>query len=37
MIDDRTETHDLAAESPDRVNRMKNSWFDWARRTGVIE
>ncbi len=37
MIDDRTETRDLADSFPDRVEQMKNSWFAWARRTGVVD
>jgi arylsulfatase A-like enzyme len=37
MIDDRTETRDLANSFPDRVERMSNSWIDWARKTGVLE
>jgi len=37
MIDDRTETRDLADDFPDRVKRMKISWFGWARKTGVVK
>lgn len=33
---DRTETHDLAAEQPDRVGRMAAQWEAWAGRAGVI-
>jgi len=36
MVDDRTETRDLAAEYPDRVGRMAAAWMDWARRTGAV-
>ena len=33
---DRTEMHDLADQHAERVKAMAQSWFDWARRTGVI-
>jgi len=32
---DRTETNDLAAEHPDRVEQMTKAWEEWAKRTGV--
>ncbi|MGH7127271.1 MAG: sulfatase-like hydrolase/transferase, partial [Planctomycetaceae bacterium] len=32
---DRTETNDLAAEKPQRVERMSKLWFAWAEETGV--
>ncbi len=35
MVADRTETHDLAAQHPDRVQRMSASWLAWAKETGV--
>jgi len=36
MEADRTETHDLAAEQPDRVEQMADAWETWARRAQVI-
>ena len=33
---DRTETKNLASSFPDRVQKMKNSWEDWARELGVV-
>jgi len=35
LADDRTENHNLAAVSPQRVERMARAWQDWARRTGL--
>jgi len=35
LANDRTEIHDLAAASSDRVKRMAEAWQDWARRTGL--
>lgn len=32
---DRTETNDLAAEHPERVERMAQQWIAWAEQTGV--
>ena len=32
---DRTEQHDLAAQSPDRVKAMSAQWDAWAARVGV--
>ncbi|MDH3582683.1 MAG: arylsulfatase [Phycisphaerae bacterium] len=32
---DRTETRDLAAKHPQRVESMSAAWFDWAKRTGL--
>lgn len=32
---DRTEMHDLAAEEPERVQRMAQRWQQWAERVGV--
>lgn len=32
---DRTETHDLASEDPDRVKAMSAAWLSWAARTGL--
>lgn len=37
MATDRTEMSDLATTHPERVDRMAESWFAWARRTGVID
>jgi len=33
---DRTETHDLAAEHPQRVKTMAESWQRWAERAHVL-
>jgi arylsulfatase A-like enzyme len=33
---DRTELHDLSAEHPDRVAKMKDQYEKWANRCGVI-
>ncbi|MEM9825151.1 MAG: arylsulfatase [Planctomycetota bacterium] len=33
--DDRTETQNLAAKYPDRVNQYANAWLGWAKQTGV--
>lgn len=33
---DRTETKNLASSFPDRVQKMKNSWEEWARELGVV-
>ncbi|MDI1337772.1 MAG: arylsulfatase [Lacunisphaera sp.] len=35
MAVDRTEQHDLAAQSPDRVKAMSAQWAAWAARVGV--
>ena len=35
MAADRTEQHDLAARSPDRVKAMSAQWDAWAARVGV--
>jgi len=35
MTSDRTETHDLAAEQPDRVRQMSAQWDAWAKSVGV--
>ena len=35
LATDRTELHNLAAASPDRVARMARAWQDWAERTGL--
>jgi arylsulfatase len=32
---DRTETHDLAGEHPDRVTQMSTDWLAWAEKTGA--
>jgi arylsulfatase A-like enzyme len=34
---DRTETHNLAAERPDDVRRLKERWQKWADRVGVVD
>lgn len=36
MEADRTETHDLAAEQPDRVAKMASLYKKWADRAGVV-
>jgi arylsulfatase len=36
MVADRTETHDLAAQQPERVARMVAQWQAWADRAGVL-
>jgi len=35
MDDDRTELHNLASQYRERVQRMANSWSEWASRVGV--
>ena len=35
MQTDRTETTDVAARHPDRVEQMQIAWHEWAKRTGV--
>jgi arylsulfatase len=37
MVEDRTETNDLADEQPDRVRSMAKNWYEWAARMGVVE
>ncbi len=32
---DRTETNNLASQYPERVERMKKNWLNWARQTGA--
>lgn len=36
MVADRTETQDLAAQFPDRVEAMKQAYEEWAARCGVL-
>jgi arylsulfatase len=36
MAKDRTETHDLAAEQPERVKEMTAKWEAFAKRTNVL-
>ena len=36
MDADRTETHDLVDQYPNRVTRMKATWFDWAEQCGIV-
>lgn len=33
---DRSESHDLSAQMPDRVNNMRTMWYDWAKSSKVI-
>ncbi len=35
LSQDRTETHDLSAKHPDRVQAMSDAWFKWAKETGL--
>ncbi len=35
VLDDRTETNDLAADRPEVVRSMSETWLAWARETGV--
>jgi arylsulfatase len=35
MVGDRTETHNLAATQPDKVNELAEKWNAWAERVGV--
>jgi arylsulfatase A-like enzyme len=35
MVDDRTETNDLAETYPEKVEEMKTMWEDWAQRIKV--
>lgn len=36
LSSDRSETRNLADRHPDRVERFRNMWNDWARRTNVV-
>ncbi len=36
MKQDRTESHNLAAQHPDRVAQMTSEWQSWADRAGVV-
>jgi arylsulfatase len=33
---DRTETHNLAEQDPERVEELASSWHSWAERAGVL-
>lgn len=35
--EDRGETNDLAAKNPQLVNELSAAYFEWAKRTGVVE
>jgi arylsulfatase len=35
LAEDRTETNDLAAEHPDRIQTMSAEWDKWAGRVGL--
>ncbi|GAB4137800.1 MAG: arylsulfatase [Planctomycetaceae bacterium] len=35
VVADRTEMNDLASTHPERVDRMKQMWFAWAKKTGL--
>ena len=35
LADDRTETNDLAASVPERVEAMSRQWEQWAKDVGV--
>jgi len=37
LVSDRTETHDLAEQFPQRAEQMKEAWLDWADRTELPE
>ncbi|MFB6141487.1 MAG: arylsulfatase [Halosimplex sp.] len=36
MATDRTESTDLSADHPDRVERLREAWWTWAERVGVV-
>ncbi|MFB6146610.1 MAG: arylsulfatase [Halobacteriaceae archaeon] len=36
MATDRSETTDLAGEHPDRVDDLRERWWSWAERVGVV-
>lgn len=35
LIEDRTETKDLAKQQPDRVRTMSAEWYRWARKVNL--
>ncbi len=35
LSSDRTENNNLAKEQPERLERLKTAWYDWAKRTGA--
>ncbi|WP_200816996.1 hypothetical protein [Chitinophaga eiseniae] len=35
--EDRGETTDVAAKNPQLVNELSAAYFEWAKRTGVVE
>ena len=35
MVADRTETHDLSAEMPEKTRALREKWESWAKETGV--
>lgn len=35
LVNDRTETNNLAAKAPEKVQELSQLWFNWAERTGV--
>lgn len=37
LKDDPTELNDLASKKPERLNAMKNRWYEWAKRVKVIK
>lgn len=36
IASDRGETHDIASEKPETVQRLKDAWQDYAKRVGVV-
>ena len=36
MVEDRTETNDLAEATPALVDELSERWWDWAERCGVL-
>jgi hypothetical protein len=36
MAVDRSETTDLSAELPDKLEQLRIQWWEWAERTGVV-
>ncbi len=36
LKEDRTETHNHAAQHPDMVEKLKNKWMEWATTNNVL-
>jgi arylsulfatase len=37
LVNDRTETSDLAAKNPDKVKELRTLWEEWATRANVLD